>query len=94
METPIKERPEVDVQTAITKKVDDTRNELTTDLQLSENPNNVSFNFLGTNEVLQSMMNLNITVNKIPPADEEEILFDQNEKEDDLVSIEDKMDSE
>jgi hypothetical protein len=68
----------VEVQTAATKKVVETGNELTTELHLNDIPNNVSFNLLGTKEKLQSLMNLNFTVNKLPLAELGEMEFDEN----------------
>ena len=52
----------------------------------------VSFNLLGTKERLNSIMNLNFTINKLPLMELGEVKFD--EKDEDSVSIADKMDQE
>ena len=58
-----------------------------------EIPHNVSFNILGTKERLQSLINLNFTVNKLPMADLGNVDFDDEEedRDDELASIEHKI---
>ena len=76
LETPIKKRPEIELHTTATKKVAETGHELVTEPQLSEVPNNVSFNILETRNKLQSFININLTVNMLPLAEMGELEYD------------------
>lgn len=54
-----------------------------------DNQNNVSFNLLGTKEKLNSLLNLNFTINRMPLAELQEV--DYAENDDDSASIAHKI---
>lgn len=65
-QTPIKKREEVEVNTTNTTKILETGNELTSLHQCSHSYNNLSFNILGTKQKVNSIINLNCSINVIP----------------------------
>jgi hypothetical protein len=69
----------------------ETGHELTTEHNLVDIANQVSFNLLGTKEGLHSLLNLNFTINKLPMADLGDVDFND---QDDSASIADKIDQE
>jgi hypothetical protein len=90
VETPCKKRGEVDVHTTASKKAPETGSDLVSLRQFGDTNNNISFNLLDTKQRLNSHMNLNFSVDMLPPADMAEVKFD--EESEDLASIADKID--
>jgi hypothetical protein len=56
------------MNTTASKKIFETGQELESDPHFMEAQNNVSFNLLGTKEKMNSLLNLNFTINKMPLA--------------------------
>ena len=57
------------MQTTASKRVYETGQELESEAQYMETQNHVSFNLLGTKEKLNSLLNLNFTINRMPLAE-------------------------
>lgn len=82
LDTPVKKRAEVELQTTASKKVAETGHDLRSEQMMMEVSNNVSFNLLGTKEKLNSLINLNFTINRLPLAELGELRYNQHYDDD------------